>query len=187
MTAAIHARPIGAQLRLRARAARRRGPRPGRGFVIWVTLAIAALVPVAMIVLVTGDYRPLVVSTTSMRPALEPGDVVINEVIAPSEARVGDIVAYADELRGGAVVMERVVEVEFGADAYAFKTADDTGSHADAWTLAETDQLGRVAYRAPGLGRWVVTATSGMTGALLLIGLTALLVGAVVRPLRSVL
>lgn len=185
MTAAIHVVTVGTQIRVRSLLDTHLTHL--RQAAIWLALGVAVLLPIAMIVLVTGDYRPMVVSADSMAPTLRPGDVIVNEVVAPADVRVGDIVSYSDGMRDGAVVTERVIEVQAGAGTFAFTTAADAGSPAEHWEIDRTGSLGRVAYHAPGVGRWVETATSGFAGFALPFGLVTLLVGAVVRPLRAVL
>ena len=41
-------------------------------------------------------HQSLTVLTGSMEPSLDTGSVVIDEVIAPTEARIGDIVTFTD-------------------------------------------------------------------------------------------
>ncbi|MEQ1785758.1 MAG: signal peptidase I [Acidimicrobiales bacterium] len=183
MTAATHVVTVGTQIR--ARSLLETHLPHMRQAAIWLALGLAFLLPVAMILLVTGDYRPMVVSSETMAPALQPGDVIVNEVVAPADVRVGDIVSYSDNMRAGAVVTERVIDVQAGAGTFSFVTAADTGTPAEHWEIEKTGRVGRVAFHAPGVGRWAETATSGFVGVALLTGLVALLVGAVVRPLRA--
>ncbi len=182
MTAITHRlapwRPIRPRYVLRSYASR------WLGLMIWPALGLAAAAPVALILLVTGDYRPMVVNTDSMQPALENGDVIVNEVVAPAEIKVGDIVAYSDDLRGGAVITERVLEVSEQAGAYSFATTGDSSSRVEHWSIDQSGSVGRVAYRAPGLGRWLAAATSGLPGAALLAGITILVIGVLARPFR---
>jgi signal peptidase I len=150
---------------------------------IWSALAVAALAPVVMVALVTGPYRPMVVNTESMAPALEVGDVIVNEVVSPADLRPGDIVAYSDQMREGAVITERVLDVQYTGSTYDVTTASDATGRQSAWSIDDTSKVGRVAYRVPALGR-LLAIPNGFVGGALLVALGVLLVGLVAHPLR---
>ena len=155
------------------------------GLGVWAALALAVSVPVALIVLVTGDYRPMVVNTDAMAPTLEQGDVVINEVVAPGEIRVGDIVTYVDSLRGDAAIIERVTAVSESAGQFAFTTQGDASARAEQWTVSSADSVGRVRFQGAGIGGWLQNPVSGLPLAAIAIGLPVLLVVATLRQRRS--
>src|SRR5437899_2420221 len=67
---------------------------------LWAALGAGAGLTLA----VAGPYvfggRSFTVMSGSMQPAIDTGDVVIDETIAPRDARVGDIVTFPDPDRG---------------------------------------------------------------------------------------
>jgi signal peptidase I len=138
---------------------------------IWPVLSLAALAPFALIFLLTGAHRPIQVSTDTMAPAIEAGDVIVNEIVPASDIRAGDVVVYSDRLRDGAVIVERVVTVTEDQGTYSFETSGHTSSRVERWSMAEGDRVGRVEYRVPGLARWIGLLTSGFAGLTLPAGL----------------
>lgn len=155
------------------------------GFGVWTALALALIVPVALIVMVTGDYRPMVVNSDTMAPTLEQGDVVINEVVSPAEVRVGDVVTYVDSLRGGAAIIERVTAVSESAGLYAFSTKGDASTRVEEWTVSAADSVGRVRFQGSGIGGLLQTPLSGLPLAALAIGLPLVLLVAALRQRRA--
>lgn len=184
MTAISHALPVARPARVRPVI----GARARRilcGLAVWAALGVALVIPVALIVLVTGDYRPMVVNTDAMAPTLQQGDVVINEVVAPSEVRVGDIVTYVDSLRGDAAIIERVTEVRESAGQFSFSTKGDASDRVEQWNVSAADSIGRVRFQGSDIGGWLQTPVSGLPLAVAAIGLPVLLVLAALRQRRS--
>ena len=184
MTAISHVLPSARPARVRPLV----GPRTRRllcGFGVWAALAVAVLVPVALIVMVTGDYRPMVVNTDAMAPTLQEGDVVINEVVSPAEVQVGDIVTYVDSLRGEAAIIERVTAVSESAGQYSFTTKGDASPRVEEWKVSAGDSIGRVRFQGNGIGGWLQAPLSGLPLAAVAIGLPLLLVVAALRQRRG--
>ena len=82
MMASAHLVAAGRPIRLRYAL----GWYAGRG--LWIVMcalgALSAIAASALLALVASDYRPMVVSTTSMHPTLGTGDVIVSEVVPPS-------------------------------------------------------------------------------------------------------
>jgi hypothetical protein len=97
---------------------------------------------------------------------------------------VGDIVSYADDLRGGAVITQRVVAVSEAEGTYTFTLTGSTAAATDEWSVAEDARLGRVALRIPGLAARVHTATAVVLSLPFLAGATVLAVALGVRGRR---
>lgn len=153
----------------------------GWDLVVWVGLGLAVLLPIALIAVVVGPYRPVAVNTESMQPTLAPGDVTVSEVVSASAVREGDIISYQDSMRYGAVIIERVVGITPREGGYAFTTAGDASSEVTEWTIDRESKLGRVAFVAPGLAHWLALP-SGLAGGALLVALLVLALWLVVRP-----
>jgi signal peptidase len=108
---------------------------------------------------VLAGYRPMVVQSGSMAPAVNTGDAIVSQVVHPSAVSVGDVVTFVDTLRDERLVTHRVVEVRQEAGQYSFVTKGDRNSGVERWDMAESGTLGRLSLRVPKLG-FVVAAGS---------------------------
>lgn len=121
------------------------------------TLTLVAVTAVAVVVVlpwltVVAGYRPLVVQSGSMAPAVRTGDAVVSRVVHPSAVGVGDVVTFVDVTRGDRLITHRVVEVRHDGGHYAFVTKGDRNSGVERWNIEENGTLGRMAWRVPKLG-----------------------------------
>ena len=151
----------------------------GRGVRI-VLCAMAVLSVVAtfsILALVASNYRPMVVSTSSMDPTFGTGDVIVSNVVPPSAVAVGDVITYSDSFRGGALITERVVEVRQDGSTFAFTTKGDASAVEEHWSIDRESSVGRVAYRIPGLGGALAVISHPAALVAMLIGMLGLLVG----------
>jgi signal peptidase len=114
------------------------------GFVF--TLLLAAALPLAL-----GD-RSFTVRSGSMTPAIETGDVVVAEPIAPLEARVGQIVTFRDPEGGSRLYSHRVQSIVPDGDQVRFVTRGDANTSTEHWSVPRAGSIGRVVYRIPHLG-----------------------------------
>jgi signal peptidase len=135
------------------------------GFVLVVL--VSAAIPLAF-----GD-RTFVVRSGSMTPVIRTGDVVAVRTIAPTQARVGDIVTFDNH---GKLTSHRVRSVVRRGDKLAFVTQGDANTGQERWRVAANGRIGRVVHRVPMLGFAVVQVRSPV-GQLGMIVLPALLLG----------
>lgn len=98
------------------------------------------------------DHRSLTVLTGSMRPVLEPGGVVVDRLIAPGDARIGDIVTFRDPERDR-LVTHRLIGVEISGGVAHMTTRGDVNDVEERWSVALDGEIGRVDYVVPHLGR----------------------------------
>lgn len=139
----------------------------------WTVLGLALAVLLAVVApLAVGD-RSFTVLSGSMTPAIETGDVVVTEPIAPSAARVGDIVTFSDPEGTGKLFSHRVQSVQAGGGQFHFVTRGDANTSTERWNIAADGTLGRVVYRVPKVG-WVLAWAGTGPGRLGLLVLPAL-------------
>jgi signal peptidase len=111
-----------------------------------------------------------------MEPTISPGDVVINEQIAPAEAQVGDIVTFRDPEQQSKLLTHRVVGMRRLDDGrFAFVTQGDANNTQEHWRVPADGQIGRVVYTVPWVGHIAVLAHSRL-GWILLVGIPLLLI-----------
>src|SRR5215471_14354020 len=140
---------------VRARATIPRQVARGAGWAVLaagVALALAIAGPLAF-----GD-RPHTVLTGSMEPAISPGDVVIDEQIAPAAARVGDVVTFRDPEDQSRYLTHRVVSVRRQGSHFWFATQGDANNTREHWRVAAGGEIGRVLYTVPWVGHAAVLA-----------------------------
>ena len=155
----------------------------GRGARIVVAAAavLAVMATVSLLALAGSSYRPMVVRGEGIEPAFSTGDVVVSQVVAAADIKVGDIVTYIDGMRGDALVTERVLEVTATDSEYSFTTMG-AGSTAIEHLAVDIDgEIGRITYQPRGLGRALDVITSGFAKVAFLASIAILLIRPVVR------
>lgn len=145
-----------------------RALRSGRRFLVWAAGAVLAAVMLAFVVPALTGHPALAVSSGSMAPTLRVGDLVIEDRIAPSEARAGDVVSYRDPAGSGRLVTHRVERVDLDGGMAWFTTRGDANPSSEQWAVPEKGTIGRVRYRIPKAGYLVAWART-TAGYLLLI------------------
>ncbi len=125
-----------------------------------VTTLLAAAVGLGVLSLLLGmlaltlapealGWRSDVVLSGSMRPALEPGDVVVSSPVGAGGVRVGDIVVVDNPARPGRTLAHRVDSVRPDGSVVA---GGDANASADSTSVAPGEVLGRGRLRVPGVG-----------------------------------
>ena len=154
----------------RARAARGCSPRACLTFALWVALGFGlGWLAIVALPSVFG-YQSLTVVSGSMVPTLGVGSVVIDEVIAPADARPGDIVTFKDPLHPRQLT-HRLQKVRVEGDTFYMTTLGDandvpgalvraaeTAISAALWrTCRSSDTCAHGSARAmPAWARWVL-------------------------------
>ena len=134
------------------------------GFVIG--LVVAVTVPAAF------GLHPMTVLTGSMRPMIQPGDMVVDEPISPSQIRVGDIVTFR-EPHGTRTITHRVRQVSISEGQARVTTRGDANDTVEKWQVPVTGSVGRVVYEVPKIG-YPVTWSHTRNGRLALVSIPAL-------------
>jgi signal peptidase I len=143
----------------------------------WLVVACAAAVAIAVGLPSVLGFKSFTVMSGSMEPAIGTGSVVVERPIAPSEARVGDVVTFKDPEGTGRLITHRVTRVRFSGATASFVTKGDANNNSERWTVPADGSIGRVAYHVPKVG-YAMAYAGGRNGRLLLIVLPALLLAA---------
>jgi signal peptidase len=136
------------------------------GFALCIT-AVVALPQVA-------GYRALTVVSGSMEPTLQTGSVVLDDVIAPTEARPGDILTFNDPHRRR-LLTHRLRRMRVADGMAHMVTQGDANDAPERWSVPVDGEVGRVEYHVPKLGylRAVISRREvrlGLLAAVLLLG-----------------
>ena len=112
------------------------------------TVARRVAVALALLVCVVGlgsvlavslanraGYQVLGMKTGSMRPTIDPGDLVVAQPVRPTDIRNGDIITFRAPLGSHAPYTHRVVQTVYGPDGPQFTTQGDANAAPDVWTI----------------------------------------------------
>lgn len=123
---------------------------------LWGSVILALVVAGAA----AFGVRTAVVLTGSMRPALDPNDMILVRATTASDVRARQIVSFAAPDGSGAVITHRVESVSPApGGTLAFVTRGDANNTSERWTIDASGSVGRVVGVLPGVG--AVTAWAG--------------------------
>jgi signal peptidase len=142
----------------------------------WVViLGVAGVLALAVVIPRLAGATPYAVLTSSMRPSLPEGTLVVVRPVSPSAIGIGSVITY--QLRSGrpTVVTHRVVAVAVdGAGSRTFQTRGDANDLVDEGWVKPVQLKGQVWYSVPQLGR-IHAALSASEHRLLVYAVAALL------------
>lgn len=165
------------------REARVRGAlRRTRKLTVPLAAAASAALALALVAPLAVGWRTFTVLSGSMEPAIAVGDAVVVKPIPAAQARVGEIITFADPDRPGRLLTHRVTRVRSQGPKLAFVTRGDANTGVERWSIDRRGSIGRVAYRVPKAG-YLLSATRAPEGRIGLLVVPALLLGllAVIR------
>jgi signal peptidase I len=134
--------------RSRTRRARRLA---GIASTILLTGAVVVVV-MAAVAMTLGQLRFTVVDSGSMRPTLNPGDVVVLRPEHPAQLRVGQIVAFHPPGEKRLTVIHRVRSVRHTRHGIVFRTKGDANNAGDPW---RAQILGNTVWRETAAVPWL--------------------------------
>jgi signal peptidase I len=143
----------------------------------WTVVACAAAVALAVGLPHLFGFKSFTVMSGSMEPAIGTGSVVVERPIAPTEAKVGDVVTFKDPEGTGKLITHRVARVRVSGPTASFVTKGDANNTAERWNVPADGSIGRVEYHVPKVG-YAMSYVGGRNGKLLLVVLPALLLAA---------
>ncbi len=118
---------------------------------------------------ISNNFTPLMVVTTgSMEPTINVGDLIYVKGVAPIDIEVGNIITFVpprDSIKG-TLITHRVVEISYDTNEVYFKTKGDNNPSVDPWTVTSEDVVGVQTAIIPGIGGfflWVRTPAGIVT------------------------
>lgn len=142
-----------------------------------VAVAVAGLLTLALAGPLLFGARPFTVMSGSMEPAIHTGDVVVNDTIRPSQARIGDVLTFRDPADQDRLITHRLRSMRRRGARIAMVTRGDANTGVERWTVPIDGRIGRVVYRVPRVGYFLAWAR-GPGGRLLLVTIPAALLAA---------
>lgn len=98
-------------------------------------------------------YKPFIVLSGSMEPAIQAGDLIITKVIEPEKVAEGDIIAFQAEKN--TIVTHRVTDVRT-EEGLSFLTKGDANTGADAKAVGVGELEGIYLCRLAGVGNFAM-------------------------------
>jgi len=137
--------PVKARVEVKAEVKKKRSSLVG-----WVAVAIIC---VAAIFITFGalGFRPNIVGSGSMRPALDVGDIVVVKAVSADAINKGDVIEFKD---GSTNTIHRVVDIQEQSGSRVFITQGDANNIPDHQPVLPQQLLGKVWFRIPKVG-WV--------------------------------
>lgn len=127
-------------------------------FQVFLDIALALIISSTLLLslrLFLGVKHPLlVVSSGSMMPTLNIGDLIVVQGAEPPQISIGDIVVFRSPRNPAELIVHRVVKISSGQGGYKITTVGDAvGGSADQFSPWDGSLLvGRVVMRVPFIG-----------------------------------
>ena len=156
-------------------------------FTLWVVLGFGLGMAAIVTLPSVFGYQSLTVVSGSMVPTLGVGSVVIDEGIAPADARPGDIVTFKDPLHPRQLT-HRLQKVRVEGDTFYMTSLGDANDAPEHWSVPRNGEIGRVVAHLPKLGyarQWLGSGYARLSAMGLVLLLGALMLVDLWRPRRS--
>lgn len=147
---------------------------------------LVALLLLASLAPISGNYKVKVVKSGSMEPAIKTGGIV---VIKPSKTYiVGDIITFGQDTKTQIPTTHRIVSKDGTGPQITFRTKGDANDAEDPAPAKLADVKGRVILTVPYLG-YVLDFAKKPIGFALLVGVPAVIIildelGKILREIR---
>lgn len=105
-------------------------------------------------------HEALSVLSGSMAPALHTGDVLVTDPMPAAQARVGDVITFADPASPGRLLTHRVRSIRPSGDMLQVVTKGDANTGVERWAIARDGKVALTERRLPLLGFALVPARS---------------------------
>ncbi|MFC7116251.1 signal peptidase I [Natronoarchaeum sp. GCM10025703] len=125
------------------------------GFALIMMLCLVGVVAVPQLV---GADQSYVVTSDSMSPAIDGGDVVVVTERTPDEIEEGDVITFTPPGADDRRTTHRVVDIEEDGGQIQFVTQGDANDTPDAQPVAGERVIGEVTLTIPYFGRFVAFA-----------------------------
>jgi signal peptidase len=121
-------------------------------FIIIIILSVIFFY-IGLRVLLATDAPLVALSTGSMSPTLQVGDLLVVRGIQPENIKVGDIIVFDPPEEGVGRTIHRVNATQrLTNGTLAFKTKGDANSDVDPYTIYPQNIHGQVVYKIPYVG-----------------------------------
>jgi len=106
----------------------------------------------ALIPLLTGSEKIMVVLSGSMTPIMLAGDMIVVESVNPDELTAGDVIAFQDPGGKDTFVTHRIIKIEEKDEKRIFRTKGDANEEEDFFKVPDSDVVGKLIFVIPFAG-----------------------------------
>jgi signal peptidase len=136
-------------------------------YIVVFAIFLMAVLMIASIFPITGNYELRVVQSGSMEPAIKTGSVA---VIKPSDDyQVGDVITFGDVYKSETPITHRIVDIKVIEGNYYYITKGDANDDNDPKDVPKEDVIGKVLFSLPYAGYVVQEARKPFGFAILII------------------
>jgi signal peptidase len=99
-------------------------------------------------------FQYVVILTDSMKPSINPNDLVVTAPVSPDSLRVGDVIMYRVALGNSTYqIVHRIIDIRTDpTGGYCFLTKGDNRKYTDPWRVYPDQVVGKVVLVVPGVG-----------------------------------
>ena len=138
-------------------------------YVVLASLGVIAVLLVASLLPIPGNYKVKVVLSGSMEPTIKTGSIIVARPV--SQYQKGDIITFGKDTKKEVPVTHRIVSEKNGG----FITRGDANDVIDTNLVQRKDIIGKVVFTAPYIG-YAISAAKTPIGFVVLIMIPALLI-----------
>lgn len=143
-------------------------------YYLFVTAIVAiALLLLATLVPIPGNFKVKVVKSGSMEPAIRTGGIVV--ITSSSMYEVGDVITFGKDTKTQIPTTHRIVSIDGEGPLQVFTTKGDANDAPDPTATRLSDIDGKVLFTVPYLG-YILDFARQPIGFALLVGLPALII-----------
>lgn len=130
-----------------------------RDYIYWALSILLIGLLITCVVLFAVGFRPAVVISPSMKPAIQPGSLVLVKSIEPEKIKVGDVIMFWPTDDGGTKdsdelsVTHRVIEIKVSeTGSLTFITHGDANDEGSNETVPASQVIGKIYLDIPWVG-----------------------------------
>jgi signal peptidase I len=120
-----------------------------------------------------AGIKSLTVLTGSMRPAIDPGDMIVIKSVKPENIKIDDVVTYRTS--SNILITHRVIEIKDENGKAMFRTKGDANNVEDEKLVSESNIIGKKAFIIP-YGGYVAQFMRSKYGIILIVVIIVLFV-----------
>jgi len=114
----------------------------------WIAVAMTSVLAIWGSTGMLG-FRPSIISSGSMTPTLQVGDVIVTVETSPNNIKIGDIIQYSGE---NEIIAHRVVDIKQQGSTQYFITKGDDNNAPDPDPVSPSQVIGKTVFTIPKLG-----------------------------------
>ena len=139
---------------------------------ITIILSVAVLL-VASLLPIPGNYQIKVVLSGSMEPAIHTGSVVVIKPV--DNYKIDDIITFGKDTKKDIPTTHRIVEMRVLSGEMLYKTKGDANNAADSQEVKESEVVGKMLFSVPYAG-YLIDFARQPTGFILLVIIPAFII-----------